>query len=63
MIVCAWCRVTVRPGGEAVSHGMCEGCSVLFEAQVAVHEPRRRRRRLPLLRPVPVREGRQLALL
>jgi hypothetical protein len=46
IVVCAWCRVRVRdpqsttwrdgadPGGDDVSHGLCDRCRPGMEAQV-----------------------------
>lgn len=34
-IVCAWCDLVLEEGPGPASHGLCEGCAMLWEARIA----------------------------
>lgn len=33
-VLCAWCGLTLRPGGGRVSHGICRECAPVLLAKI-----------------------------
>jgi hypothetical protein len=63
MVRCGWCRVVLADGPEPASHGICQGCAMLMDAQLAAFGPRARRARpRAAARPPRLLEGNQLVL-
>ena len=38
-VVCAWCGIILRKGGEERSHGICQSCAARFLARLRRMRP------------------------
>jgi len=38
-VVCAWCGIVLRKGGEQRSHGICQACAARFLAKLREMRP------------------------